>query len=124
MKYLPLLLFLLAFAVACGAGHPNLKTITVTPATASASLQGSVGFSATGIFTNNTSSMLTPADGLSWRSSNPAVASIDDAGLASCNAPGSVTITASAPQNLQLTVNNGISNTAVTIRGTGALTCT
>ncbi len=124
MKYLPLLLLLLALTVSCGAGHPNLKSITVTPATATATTTGSVGFTATGIFTDNSSRTLTPADGLSWRSSNTTIASIDDAGLASCNAPGSVTITASAPENLQLTVNNGISNTAPTIRGTGTLNCT
>jgi hypothetical protein len=28
------------------------------------------------------------------------------------------------PENLQLTINNGISNTAATIRGTGTLNCT
>jgi hypothetical protein len=86
-------------------------------------MQGAVGFTATGIFTNNTSRVLTPADGLSWTSSNTAIASIDDAGLASCNAPGSVIVTASAPVNLQLTINNGISNTAQTIRGTATLNC-
>ena len=124
MKYLPSVLLALALCIGCGAGHPNLKSITVTPGSATASTQGSVGFTATGIFTDNSSRTLTPADGLSWRSSNPAIASIDDAGLASCNAAGSVTITASAPQNLQLTVNNGISNTAQTIRGNGTLNCT
>ena len=123
MKYLPVLLSLL-LCVACGAGHANLKSINVTPATATANTQGAVGFTATGIFTDNTSRVLTPADGLSWRSSNSSVGSIDDAGLASCNAAGSVTITASAPVNLQLTISNGISNTAQTIRGTGTLNCT
>jgi hypothetical protein len=43
--------------------------------------------------------------------------------MASCNSFGKVTITASAPKNLQLTVNNGISNTADTIRGSAALNC-
>jgi len=52
------------------------------------------------------------------------VAGINDVGMASCNAPGTVTITASAPENLQLTINNGISNTAATIRGSGTLNCT
>ncbi len=124
MKYLPVLLFSALLMVACGAGHPNLKSITVTPATATATTMGSVGFTANGVFTDNSNRTLTPADGLSWRSSNTTIASIDDAGLASCNQAGSVTITASAPQNLQLTVNNGISNTAATIRGTGTLNCT
>jgi hypothetical protein len=124
MKYLPLVLLTLLISVACGAGHPNLKSINVTPVTATANTQGSVGFTATGIFSDNSSRTLSPADGLSWRSSNTTVASINDAGMASCNAAGTVTITASAPQNLQLTINNGISNTAVTIRGTGTLNCT
>jgi hypothetical protein len=114
----------LLLSVGCGAGHPNIKSITVTPATATATTQGSLGFTATGIFTDNTSRTLTPADGLSWRSSNTAIASIDDAGLASCNSAGSVTITASAPVNLQLTINNGIDNTAQTVRGTATLNCT
>jgi hypothetical protein len=33
-------------------------------------------------------------------------------------------ISASAPENFELTINNGISNTAATIRGTGTLSCT
>lgn len=124
MKYLPFLLLSVALTVACGAGHPNLKSISVSPATASATISGTVGFTAMGIFTDNSSRNLTPADGLSWRSSNTAVASIDDAGLATCNSSGQAIVTASAPVNLQLTVNNGISNTAQTIRGTGTLNCT
>jgi hypothetical protein len=124
MKYLPFLLLSLAVTIACGAGHPNLKSITVSPASAVANVNGTLGFTANGIFTDNSSRTLTPADGLSWRSSNTTVASIDDAGLATCNAAGQVTITASAPVNLQLTINNGISNTAQTIRGTGTLNCT
>jgi hypothetical protein len=124
MKYLPFLLLSVALTVACGAGHPNLKSINVSPASAVANRDGTLGFTAMGIFVNNSSRTLTPADGLSWRSSNPSVASIDDAGLATCNSSGQVTITASAPVNLQLTVNNGIDNTAQTIRGTGTLNCT
>lgn len=124
MKYLPFLLLSVALTLACGAGHPNLKSISVSPASASASLSGTVGFTAMGIFTDNSSRDLTPPDGLSWRSSNTAIASIDDAGLATCNTSGQVIVTASAPVNLQLTVNNGISNTAQTIRGTGTLNCT
>lgn len=127
MKYLPFasLILLAALLIGCGAGHPNLTSMVVAPATATAasSPQTTVGFTATGKFANNTSRVLTAADGLSWRTSNTAVASIDDLGLATCQAPGSVTVTASAPQNLQLTINNGISNTAVTIRATATLNC-
>ncbi len=124
MKYIPLVLLWFVLTVACGAGHPNLMSINVAPATATANTQGSVGFTATGLFSDNSSRTLAPADGLSWRSSNAAVVSINDAGFASCNQAGTVTITASAPQNLQLTINNGVSNTAQTIRGTATLTCT
>ena len=123
MKHLPVLLLSLLAMAACGAGHPNLKSITVTPTSAIAKFQGSVGYSATGIFSDNSSRQLTVADGLSWRSSDPTIAGINDVGMASCNATGQVSVTASAPQNLQLTVNNGITNTAQTIRGNGILTC-
>ncbi|PYX89408.1 MAG: hypothetical protein DMG68_05130 [Acidobacteria bacterium] len=127
MKYLlfPSLAMFAVLLIGCGAGHPNLTSMVVAPATATAasSPQTTVGFTATGKFANNTSRMLTAADGLSWRTSNTAVADIDDLGIATCHAPGSVTVTASAPQNLQLTINNGISNTAVTIRATGTLNC-
>lgn len=127
MKYLlfAYLVILAALLIGCGAGHSNLTSIVVAPATATAasSPQATVGFTATGKFSNNTSRALTPADGLSWRTSNTAVANIDDLGLATCQAPGSVTVTASAPQNLQLTINTGISNTAVTIRASATLNC-
>src|SRR5215471_10749536 len=112
MKYLfPSLILSAAVLIGCGAGHPNLTSMVVAPATATAnsSPQTTVGFTATGKFSNNTSRALTAADGLSWRTSNTAVASIDDLGLATCQALGSVMVTASAPQNLQLTINNGIS---------------
>jgi len=44
-------------------------------------------------------------------------------GEATCSAPGTVTITASAPQNLSFTVNNGVQNTSTTVSGTAMLTC-
>lgn len=127
MKYLlfAFLVILAALLIGCGAGHPNLTSIVVAPATATAasSPQTTVGFTATGKFSNNTNRMLTAADGLSWSTSNTAVASIDDLGIATCQAAGSVTVTASAPQNLQLTINTGVSNTAVTIRANATLNC-
>ena len=127
MKYLlfAYLVILAALLIGCGAGHSNLTSIVVAPATATAasSPQTTVGFTATGKFSNNTNRMLTAADGLSWSTSNTAVASIDDLGIATCQAAGSVTVTASAPQNLQLTINTGVSNTAVTIRANATLNC-
>jgi hypothetical protein len=124
MKYFYCVLTLLLFLVAigCGAGHPNLTSITVTPQSATSPLQGQVGFTAMGNFSDHTSRELTQADGLSWRTST-AGASIGSTGEATCLGPGTVTVTASAPENLQLTINNGVQNTAPTIRGTGTLIC-
>jgi hypothetical protein len=124
MKYLQfaLAVFLLALLIGCGAGHPNLTSITVTPQSATSPLQGQVGFTAMGNFSDKSSRELTQADGLSWRTST-AGATIGSTGEATCLGPGTVTVTASAPENLQLTVNNGISNTATTVRGTGTLIC-
>jgi hypothetical protein len=115
-----------AVFIGCGAGHPTITSITVTPATASAptSSQGQVGFSASGTFTNHQSRLLTVGDGLSWSSSNVAVVSITSLGLATCKMAGTVTITASAPANLQFTVGSGVNNTSATVTGTGMLTCT
>jgi len=128
MKYLPFTLLLMAAAmlIACGAGHPRLTSIAVSPssATASSSPQGEVGFTATGTFTDHTSRELHLADGLEWKSSNTVVATIDDTGEATCVSPGSVTITATAPADLQITVSNGVQNTSPKVSGTATLNCT
>jgi len=110
----------------CGAGHPTITKITVAPATATATSfpQTSVGFTATGTFTNNQSRMLGVSDGLSWQSSNINSVSINSLGSATCKAPGTVTITASAPANLQFTVGTGVNNTSMTVSGTATLNCT
>jgi len=128
MKYLllPSLLITAALLVACGAGHPRLTSIAVSPssATASTSLQGQVGFTATGTFTDRSSRELHLADGLEWKSSNTVVATIDDTGEATCVSPGSATITATAPADLQITVSNGVQNTSPKVSGTATLNCT
>ncbi len=110
----------------CGSGHPTITSITVTPASATApsSSQGQTGFSATGNFSNGKSRLLTVGDGLSWSSSNIPVVSITSLGLATCKIPGTATITASAPANVQITVGTGVNNTAATVSGTATLTCT
>jgi Bacterial Ig-like domain (group 2) len=124
-SFIALVIFVAILAVGCGAGHPNLKTISVSPSTAAASLNEDVVFTATGNFTNNTSRDLNLADGLSWKTSNNAIANINgNTGSATCIASGKVTITATAPQNLQITVNNGISNTSTNVNGTATLNCT
>ena len=124
-----LFLLLAGFAlVACGAGHANITSITVSPQSATAtSNQGQVGYTATGNFANGKSRELSQLDGLSWKTSATSIgtvaATIGSTGEATCSAPGTVTVTASAPQNLQFTVNNGVNNTSVTVSGTASLTC-
>lgn len=110
--------------IGCGAGHPNLTSIVVSPATATADSanHGQVGYTAKGMFSDGSSRELSQVDGLSWKTSTTA-ASIGSTGEATCLGPGTVTVTASAPQNLQLTVNNGVTNTSATIQGTGQLVC-
>ncbi len=120
------LLFLAAGLFGCGAGHARLTSITVAPssATASSSPQGTVGFTATGTFTDHTSRELHLADGLEWKSSSTVVATIDDTGEATCVALGSTTITATAPADLQITASNGLQNTSPKVSGTATLNCT
>ena len=128
MKYflVALLLLISAMLVACGAGHARLSSIAVSPssATASSSPRGLVGFGATGSFMDHTSRELHVADGLEWKSSNQVVATIDATGEATCVAPGSTTITATAPADLQITVSNGVQNTSPKISGNAILNCT
>ncbi len=113
MKYLLFLVVAVVALVGCGAGHANLTSITVSPqsATTTSNPQGQVGYTATGNFANGKSRELSQVDGLSWKTS------------ATCSAPGTVTVTASAPENLQFTVNNGVQNTSATVSGTATLTC-
>ncbi len=113
-----------ALLVGCGAGHPTIRSITVSPQKASGTVNsGTVVFTATGNFTDNTSRQLTIADGLDWKTSNPVIATMDNDGNAQCKSMGTVTITATAPQNLNITVGSGINNTSQNISGTAQLTC-
>jgi hypothetical protein len=131
MRYLqsvfPLLVAMVL--IGCGAGHPNLTGITVTPqsATTTSNPQGQVGYTAMGTFSDHTSRELSQVDGLSWKTSpttaGTVAATIGSTGEATCSAPGTVTVTASAPENLQLTVNNGVQNTSPTVTGTAMLIC-
>ena len=131
MRYSQLVLPVLVamVVIGCGAGHPNLTGITVTPqsATTTSNPQGQVGYTAKGNFSNHTSRELSQVDGLSWKTSptmtGTVAATIGSTGEATCSAPGTVTVTASAPENLQLTVNNGVQNTSPTVTGTAMLIC-
>ena len=111
--------------MACGAGHPTIQTITVSPHTASSPLspRSDTQYTATATFTTNSSRELNIADGLTWSSSNTSVATINDNGSATCLAQGQVTITAQAPADLNLTINNGINNTSPKVTGTAQLNC-
>lgn len=128
MKLLALLLLTAVGLAGCGAGHANLTSVTVSPQSATAaSTQGQVGYSATGHFANGKSRELSQVDGLSWKTSpttaGTVAATIGSTGEATCSAAGTVTVTASAPQNLQFTINNGVQNTSATVSGTASLTC-
>jgi hypothetical protein len=121
------LIFLCCLAlivVGCGAGHPNLTSIAVSPQTATtqSATHGTVGYTAKGTFSDHSSRELSQVDGLSWATSTNA-ASVGSTGEATCLAPGTVTVTASAPVNLQLTINNGVDNTSAMVRGTAQLVC-
>jgi len=111
MKYLLFLLMAAVVAlVGCGAGHANLTSVTISPqsATTTSNPQGQVGYTATGNFANGKNRELSQVDGLSWKTSptstGTTAATIGSTGEATCSAPGTVTVTASAPQNLQFTV--------------------
>jgi hypothetical protein len=118
------LLFFAAVLAGCGAGHPTISSITVSPQKANGTVNaGPVVFTATGNFTNNTNRQLTVADGLDWKTSNSGIATVDNEGSAQCKNFGSVTITATAPANLTVTVGSGINNTSMNVSGTAQLTC-
>lgn len=119
------LLATLILLAGCGAGHPTLTSISVTPSTATASLttRGSVGYTATGTFSDHSSRQLTQADGLTWATANGLIAGISDSGMASCVRAGVVTVTASAPSNLTITVTDTVTNTSPKVTGSASLTC-
>lgn len=130
MKFRALqVLFICASAatwMACGAGHPTITRLTVSPQTASAPVSPptDVQYTVTATFDNNTSRDLTVADGLTFSSSNTSIATVNDNGSANCVGVGPVTITAKAPSELNLTINNGIDNTSPKVSGTAQLNCT
>ncbi len=114
-----------ALLAGCGAGHPRLSSVTVSPtsATATAASRGTAEFSAKGTFDDNSSRTLTIADGLQWDTSNHAIATISDGGTTTCNSVGVVHVIATAPVDLTISVNNGIQNTSSKISGSAQLTC-
>jgi hypothetical protein len=114
-----------ALLIGCGAGHLEIVSITVTPTMGDAPIipPTDVEFTAIATFDNQSSGELTDADGLAWTTSNSTIATIDNDGSATCVAPGQVTITATVPSELNITVNNGINNTSMNVSGTAQLMC-
>lgn len=111
--------------MACGAGHPTITRITVSPSQARAGIRGGdVQFTANATFTNNTSRELTIADGLKWSVAPNAIASISDNGSVTCLIAGPAVVTATAPTELSVTINNGVNNTSPKVSGTAMLSCT
>lgn len=113
----------LAAALGCGTSDSNrvLQSITVTPRSAVANGQ-QVQFTATGTFSKPPSPapvpFVAPYSG-SWQSSDLAIASIDQNGMAKCNTAGTTTITAIASSN-SCTKMGCMS---VGVAGTATLTC-
>jgi autotransporter passenger strand-loop-strand repeat protein len=75
-----------------GTSAVTLQSISVTPANPSATVGNSVTFTATGIFSDNSTEVLT--GGVTWASSSTAVATIDSTGKATAVTAGPTTITA------------------------------
>ena len=125
----PLLFTVLAFLTLHIAGCSSmnsttdrrLQTITLTPATATGhdSSTGQISFTATGVF-NAAPSPVTPLSVSSWQVSDPAIASVNDAGIAQCNAGamGTATVKAMAPSGSDMP-----GTTATLVTGTAQLTC-
>ncbi|MEP0203333.1 MAG: Ig-like domain-containing protein [Halioglobus sp.] len=72
----------------------ELVSITVTPGTAQIPAGKTGSFSATGNFSDGTSTPIN--EDVSWTSSDVAIAEIDSTGFATANSPGSVVITATS----------------------------
>ena len=78
---------------ACGDSTPVLRYITITPATANIGVGTTQQFTATGSYSNGST---TPNMSVTWGSSTLTVATIDSTGVATAVASGTTTITATA----------------------------
>ena len=90
----------------------TLSAITVAPASPAIAAGTTLPFTATGLFSDGSTQVLTTS--VSWGSSTPSTATINSAGLAAGLAPGSTTITA--------TLGSVVSNSAVLTVSTAVLT--
>ena len=73
---------------------PTLQTITVTPGSVAALVGNTQQFTATGVYSNSTTTDLT--NSVNWSSSNPAVMTPNSTGLVSTMSQGTATITAAS----------------------------
>jgi uncharacterized protein YjdB len=71
---------------------PTISSIVVTPAGVTLGIGVTQAYTATAIYTNGTSQGL--SSGVTWTSSQPSVASVNNSGLATTLSPGPTTITA------------------------------
>jgi trimeric autotransporter adhesin len=85
--------------------NATLVSIAVTPATPSLVLGESLGFTATGTFSDGTTQDIT--NSVTWNSSDPPVATINASGVASSASVGTTTITA--------TMNSASGSTTLTV---------
>jgi hypothetical protein len=134
LKFGPVLI-ISALLLACGNGHPRLMSMSVSPSTATVSMQpammstmmgtmaGTMTFTAMGQFSNNTSRMLTRADGLTWASSNNMIATVDMNGMATCVSAGTVQITASVPVSTSMMMGMNMQSNSSAMSATATLTC-
>ena len=91
--------------------NTHLVSITITPANPRIAKGTSIKFTATGTFSDGSTSA--NLSGLSWKSSKPNIAQVRASGLAHGKKGGSVTISASA---------SGVTGTTILTVGTGTLT--
>ena len=93
-------------------GNHEIASISVTPTGPFVKPNDTQQFTATATFGNNTQGIVT--DQVTWTSSQPAIATINNTGLATGVALGNVTITARSSNNKTGTVTLTVSNRTVT----------
>ena len=116
-------ILVLAAALGCGTSDANrvLQSITITPRSAVANGQ-QVQFTATGTFSKPPSPASVPfvaPYSAGWQSSDLAIATIDQNGMAKCNTAGTTAITATASANSC----TKLGCMSVGVSGTATLTC-
>jgi regulation of enolase protein 1 (concanavalin A-like superfamily) len=102
------------FALGSGPGPtPTLTSIAVTPTTATIAVGATQAYTATGTYSDGSTQNLTGQ--VTWTSSNPAVAAISSAGLATAQSTGTTTFSAAL---------SGVTGTATLTVQTAGSACT